>query len=109
IRYQFFDNNFTNSGIGQLTLPTQGVNTHSEEHTLQVSDTHVFSAKTLNQFRFQYLHDSSTSTAQTDQSVAYTLSVLGAFNGGPSSSGISTDTQNHYEVQNLTSFFFGKH
>ncbi len=109
IRYQFFDNNFADSGIGQQTLATQGVKTHSDEHTVQVSDTQVFSAKTLNQFRFQYLHDSSTSAAQTAQTTPYTLTVLGAFNGGPSSSGISTGTQNHYEVQNLTSFFFGKH
>jgi hypothetical protein len=109
IRYQFFDNNATNSGIGQLNLASLGINTHSEEHALQVSDTQVFSAKTLNQFRFQYLHDDSTSAAQPDQTIPYTLSVLGAFNGGPSSSGTFTDTQNHYEVQNLTSFFLGKH
>jgi hypothetical protein len=109
IRYQFFDNNFANSGIGQQTLATQGVKTHSEEHTLQVSDTQVFSAKTLNQFRFQYLHDRSTSAAQTDQTIPYTLAVAGAFFGGPASSGISTNTQNHYEGQNLTSFFLGKH
>src|SRR5208337_653851 len=50
VRYQFFDNNSRNGGIGQLNLATQGYNTHSLEHTLQVSDTQVFSAKTLNQF-----------------------------------------------------------
>jgi len=105
IRYQFFDNNATNSGIGQFNLATQGINTHSIEHTLQVSDTQVFSAKRLNQFRFQYLHDNATSAAQT---LGTTISVLGAFTGGGNSSGTSTDTQNHYEVQNLTSFFLGK-
>jgi hypothetical protein len=106
VRYQFFDNNATNSGIGQLTLPSQGINTHSDEHTLQVSDTQVFSAKTLNRFRFQYLHQDSNSVAQI---IAPTISVLGAFNGGGNSIGTPTDTQNHYEVQNLTSFFLGKH
>jgi hypothetical protein len=106
VRYQFFDNNATNSGIGQFNLASLGLNTHSEEHTLQVSDTQVFSAKTLNQFRFQYLHDNSTAAPQT---LAPTISVLGAFTGGGNSSGTSTDTQNHYEVQNLTSFFLGKH
>ena len=84
VRYQFYDNNFTNSGIGQLNLASQGLNTHSEEHTLQVSDTQVFSAKTLNQFRFQYLHDDSTSVPQTTLSTTpYTVSVLGAFIGWP--------------------------
>ena len=106
VRYQFFDNNARNGGIGQLNLPTQGYNTHSLEHTLQVSDTQVFSAKTLNQFRFQYLHDDANQTAQNLQP---TISVLGAFTGGGNPSGVSSDTQNHYEFQNLTSFFLGKH
>ena len=106
VRYQFFDNNFTNSGIGQFNLASQGLNTHSDEHTLQLSDTQVFSAKTLNQFRFQYLHDTSTATPQSFDS---TLTVLGAFTDGGNASGRSTDIQNHYEAQNLTSFFLGKH
>jgi hypothetical protein len=106
VRYQFFDSNFTNSGIGQFNLATQGLNTHSLEHTLQISDTHVFSAKTLNQFRFQYLHDTSTASPQSSDP---TISVLGAFTGGGNSAGSSTDIQNHYEMQNLTSFFLGKH
>ena len=106
VRYQFFDNNTRNGGIGQLSLPTQGYNTHSLEHTLQVSDTQVFSAKALNQLRFQYLHDG---TDQTSQYLEPTISVLGAFTGGGNSSGVSSDTQNRYELQNLTSLFIGKH
>jgi len=106
VRYQFFDNNLRNSGIGGLSLESQGFNTHSLEHTLQVSDTQVFSAKTLNQFRFQYLHDDTDQTAQVLQP---TVSVLGAFTGGGNSIGISSDTQNHYEFQNLTSLFLGRH
>jgi hypothetical protein len=106
VRYQFFDNNFTSSGIGQLNLASLGLNMHSEEHTVQVSDTQVFSAKTLNQFRFQYLHDDATTAPQT---IAPTVTVLGAFTGGGNGTGTSTDIQNHYEVQNLTSLFLGKH
>jgi hypothetical protein len=109
IRYQFFDNSATNSGIGQLNLASQGMNSHSNEHTLQVSDTQVFSARTLNRFRFQYLHEDSNSAPQISQTTPYTLAVAGAFTGGPNSSGTSSDTQNHYEAQNLTSFFLGKH
>jgi len=106
VRYQFFDNNSRNGGIGQFNLPTLGINSHSLEDTLQVSDTQVFSAKALNQFRFQYLHDNATQTAQNLQP---TISVLGAFTGGGNPSGNSSDSQNHYEVQNLTSLFLGKH
>ena len=106
VRYQFFDNNNRNAGIGQLNLESQGYNSHSLEHTLQVSDTQVFSAKTLNQFRFQYLHDGVTQTAEHPEP---TISVLGAFVDGGNSSGDSSDTQNRYELQNLTSLFIGKH
>ncbi len=106
VRYQFFDNNTRNGGIGQLNLLTQGYNTQSLEDTLQVSDTQVFSAKTLNQFRFQYLHDG---VSQTAKYLEPTISVLGAFTGGGNSSGVSSDTQNRYELQNLTSLFLGKH
>jgi hypothetical protein len=106
VRYQFFDNNNRNAGIGQLNLESQGYNSHSLEHTLQVSDTQVFSAKTLNQLRFQYLHDGANQTAQF---LEPTISVLGAFTGGGNPTGISSDTQNRYELQNLTSLFLGKH
>jgi uncharacterized membrane protein YgcG len=121
VRYQFFDNNSRNAGIGQLNLPSLAFNTHSLEHTLQVSDTQVFSARTLNQFRFQYLHDNSTQTPQYSAFTGGTpagclllvppceVSVLGAFTGGGNPSGVSSDTQNHYEVQNLTSLFLGRH
>jgi hypothetical protein len=106
VRYQFFDNNLRNSGIGALNLLSQAYNTHSLEHTLQVSDTQVFSAKTLNQFRFQYLHDD---TDQTSQNLEPAIYVLGAFTGGGNTLGVSTDSQNHYEFQNLTSLFLGRH
>ena len=106
VRYQFWDISATNNGVGQLNLASVGLNTHSDEHTLQLSDTQVFSARTLNQFRFQYLHDDATASPAT---LAPTTSVLGAFIGGGNSAGTSTDIQDHYELQNLTSFFLGKH
>ena len=106
VRYQFYDVNFPESGVGQLSLATQGLKTHTDEHTLQISDMQVFSAKMLNRLRFQYLHDDTTTVPQT---LAPTISVLGAFTGGGNSSGTSSDIQNHYELQNLTSLFMGKH
>jgi hypothetical protein len=106
IRYQLSDSHAVNSGVGQLNLDSQGLNTNTIQHTLQASDTQVFGAKTLNRFRFQYLHDSDNSAAQT---IAPTVSVLGSFVGGGNPSGASTDTKDHYEVQNLTSLFFRRH
>ncbi len=108
IRYQYYDNNTTNgdNSVGQLSLASQGLNTHSDEHTVQISDTDVISAKKLNQFRFQYLHDDATTNPA---SLAAAINVQGAFLMGGNTTGTSTDIQNHYEAQNLTSFFIGKH
>ena len=62
VRYQLWQNNETNDGIGQFSLPSQAYNANGTEHTLQVSDTQVISERTVNQARFQYLHDSSYQT-----------------------------------------------
>jgi hypothetical protein len=121
VRYQFWRNSETNDGIGLFSLPSQAYNSNGTEHTLQVSDTQVISERTVNQTRFQYLHDSSS---QTPQYSAFTgggtpggcllqvpsceVSVLGAFTGGGNSTGKVIDTQDHYELQNYTSISLGK-
>ena len=105
VRYQLWQNNDTNNGIGQFNLPSQAYNANGTEHTIQVSDTHVISDRTVNQTRFQYLHDSNN---QTPQSLQPTVSVLGAFTSGGNSMGKVIDTQDHYELQNYTSISLGK-
>jgi hypothetical protein len=121
VRYQLWQNSDSNDGIGQFSLPSQAYSTSGTEHTVQVSDTHVLSEKTVNQTRFQFLHDSET---QTPQYSAFTgggtpagcllqvppcqISVLGAFTGGGNSSGKALDTEDHYELQNFTSVSLGK-
>jgi hypothetical protein len=106
VRYQLWQNNNTNGGIGQFSLPSQAYNSNGTEHTIQVSDTQVISDRTVNQTRFQYLHDSDN---QTPQNLQAAVSVLGAFTGGGNSSGKSMDTEDHYELQNYTSISLGKH
>jgi hypothetical protein len=105
VRYQLWQNNDTNDGIGQFSLPSQAYNANGTEHTIQVSDTHVFSERTVNQARFQYLHESNT---QTPQSLLPAVSVPGAFTGGGNSMGKVIDTEDHYEFQNYTSISLGK-
>ena len=46
VRYQLWQNNDTNDGIGQFSLPSQAYSTNGTEHTIQVSDTQVFSERT---------------------------------------------------------------
>jgi len=121
VRYQLWQDKGTNDGIGQFSLLSQDYNTNGTEHTVQVSDTQVFSERIVNQTRFQYLHDSSN---QTPQYSPFTgggtaagclllvppceVSVLGAFTSGGNSMGKVIDTQDHYELQNYTSISLGK-
>ncbi len=106
VRYQFFQNNENNEGVGQFSLPSQAYNSSDTEHTLQISDTQVLSTNVINETRFQYIRDESDQTVQNFQP---TVSVLGAFIGGGNQIGNQSDTQNHYELQNYTSIVHGNH
>jgi hypothetical protein len=106
VRYQYYRDSETNDGIGQFSLPSQGYNTTDTEHTVQVSDTQVINTNIVNETRFQYLRDDSS---QTVPNFSPTISVLGAFTGGGNQIGNSSDTQNHYELQNYTSIVHGNH
>jgi hypothetical protein len=104
-RYQYYRDTQTNNGIGQNTLPSQAYDSTSTEHTVQIGDTQVFGAKVVNETRFQYLRDN---TGLTSLDLNPQVTVLGAFTGGGNGT-ISTDHQNHYEVQNYTSVIHGNH
>src|ERR1700678_225573 len=105
VRYQYYRDTWENNGVGGLVVPEAGYNTLSTEDTVQITDTQVLSPKAINETHFQYLRDNSS---QTPSSTAPSVSVLGAFTGGGSSSGSETDLQDHYELQNYTSISQGQ-
>ncbi len=106
LRYQYWQNDQQDQGVGQFSLPTQAYNLTTTEQTVQVSDTQLFGAKVVNELRFQYLHDTDNEVpAYTDP----TINVQGAFVGGGSSLGYNRYKQDHYELQNYTSVLEGKH
>jgi hypothetical protein len=105
-RYQFWQDNAQNSGIGQFSLASQGYNAHQTEHTIQISDSQVISDRAVNDLRFEFVHDSNS---QIPQTLDPTIQVLGAFTGGGSPQGKVLDTQDHYEVHDLASISLGKH
>src|SRR5882757_8236391 len=105
-RYQFLDQSEQNAGIGQLSLPTQAYSSHSDSHTFQLTETHVFTPKIINETRFQFIRSDSSQNA-LDQSPS--LNVIGAFSGGGNPLGTDTNTQNRFELQNNTSVTAGKH
>ena len=105
-RYQYYRDTQTNNGLTQpATLPSQAYDSTSTEHTFQIGDTQIYGAKIVNETRFQYLRSSDGQTA-LDANPA--VNVLGAFKGGGNGE-ISTDHQDHYEVQNYTSVIHGSH
>jgi hypothetical protein len=106
VRYQFERENQTNNGIGQFNLPSLAFNQLNTEHQFQLSDTQIVNAKTINETRFRFIRET---IGQTPQSMAPSISVQGAFNGGGNGAGISNDILDRYELQNYTSMSLGKH
>ena len=106
VGYQFWQQSKYNLGIGEFALPSQGYNTRRTEHVIEVSDTQMISLRTVNQIKFQYKYGTEDDTSGTSLPAVV---VLGAFSGGGNSLGRNLDTQNNYELQNLTSIAFGKH
>ena len=106
VRYQWWEDIEDNDGIQQFSLPTQAYDLREVEHTLQVSDTQVVSTRTVNQLRFQFLRDDTT---QTPASTLPAVNVLGTSTGGGNLQQTALTTENHYELQNLTTISLGKH
>ncbi|MBS1798211.1 MAG: TonB-dependent receptor [Acidobacteria bacterium] len=99
-RYQYEVSDVQNAGVGNTSLPTVGYNSHSNENTIQISDTQIVSSRVINETRFEYQRAAS-STDPLDKTP--TLSVQGIFTAGGSSQGTQRSASTHIEVQNYTS------
>ena len=105
-RYQFYRDSESNDSVGQFNLAEVGTNYLSTEHTLQVTDTQTINASTINEVRFQFVHDNIlTSPGNTTTNVT----VGGAFSGLGSGGLDTSDIQNRYEVQDIVYKNFRKH
>lgn len=108
-RYQYWRNNEQDNlpnSSASFSLSSVGFNTLETEHTVQLSDTQTLGPRTINETRFQFVRESNN---QNPLTILPTIQVQGAFVGGGSSSGSYNDTQNRYELQNITYMTFGKH
>jgi Carboxypeptidase regulatory-like domain len=104
-RYQFYRNNVVGN-ITSTSLPTQSTTQTETESTLQLSDSFIVNEHIVNETRFQYLRDySSTAPASTAPQVSIPLT----FTGGGATDQTSNDHTNHYELQNLTTTSIGAH
>jgi Carboxypeptidase regulatory-like domain len=106
VRYQYTHNNEQNDGVSQFALPSQAYNQTSYEHSIQVSDTQVLSAKAINETRFEWERGGTNQNSLTQ---GPTIRVLGAFTAGGNPLGISGSVSDHYELQNYTSINLNTH
>lgn len=105
-RYSYERNDLQNVGVNGFSLPSQAYSKLNTENRVQVTDTIVLNPKTINETRFQYLHDQTGENVTNDSP---TLNVVGAFTSGGSPVGASSFVQNHWELQNYTSYISGTH
>jgi hypothetical protein len=96
----------TNSGIGQFSLPSQGVNTNHTENELHLMDTQVVSATTVNDLRFGLTREVNSTLPA---SLAPTLDIRGAFTGGGSSGGQDHEAHWHSELEDMVEITTGRH
>jgi len=106
VRYQYWRNVENNNGVGAFNLASLATNSFETEHTLQATDTQTIGPSTINETRFQFIRDTNTGSPLNIQPM---VNVAGAFASGGNTGGINSDTQNHYEVQNITYYNHGKH
>jgi hypothetical protein len=75
-------------------------------HTIQFIETAVLSSKVINETHFQLYHTQDGEFANNNLPG---VTVGGAFNGGGAQVGRTSDTENHYELQNYTTVSGGAH
>jgi hypothetical protein len=106
VRYQYFRDVENGNGVGQFFLPELGTNDFDVEHTLQVTDTQTINASTINEIRFQFIHED---TEKKPVNGTTTVGVGGAFTGVGYGGGGLSDQTTRYEVQDILYKTYSKH
>ncbi|HEU5239960.1 MAG TPA: TonB-dependent receptor, partial [Pyrinomonadaceae bacterium] len=105
-RYAFTHSDVNNAGIGGFNLSSRAVELLNTSHTLQLTETAVISATTINETRFQFSHYANETVPKSSEPA---LLVLGSFSGGGAQTGHASSAQDSFELQNNTSIARGKH
>ncbi len=105
-RYSFSPTSAENRGVGDFALTSRAFNTKDTDHTVQVTETAILSARSINETRFQFLR---SNTEQLGNNTLYALNVQDAFSGGGPQNGVSTTRDNRFEVSNMTTYAIGAH
>ncbi|HLM57835.1 MAG TPA: carboxypeptidase regulatory-like domain-containing protein, partial [Pyrinomonadaceae bacterium] len=104
-RYGFFRSEVTGAGLGSgFALPTRAFDTVFSQHNLQMTETAVLNATTINETRFQFIR--SRNEQQGDNTTPG-VNVESAFFGGSSQVGDSYNQSSRWEVTNITTIARG--
>ena len=106
VRYEYWQQDQSNAGIGQFSLAAQAYNTTNTQHILELGDTQVIGSRIVNEAHFQYIHEGYSQTPVSGQPE---ILVLGSFTGGGSDAGQVAYHHNHYEFRNDTSMALRDH
>ena len=111
-RYSFNRNETQNNGVGGFSLQQRGYNFVSTNQNVQLTETAVINATTINETRFQFARNTNESLG--NNAIA-TLNVSAAFSGcavsaaSCSSVGHALNERNSWELNNFTQIQRGMH
>lgn len=104
-RYNFF--HFTNiAGLGGFSLISRSYPTSSTNHNIQLTETAVINATTVNEIRFQYSHNTSQ---QNGNNTIPVLNVSSSFTGGGSQVGQARNINQRWELNEFMQKQHGMH
>jgi hypothetical protein len=105
-RYTYSKAESINQGVGGFSLPSRSFDQSNTQHTFQLTETAVLGEGIINETRFQYVRQRSRQNGDNSQP---TINVLESFIGGGSQIGQSFNNEDRFELQNYTSWAWGKH
>jgi uncharacterized membrane protein YgcG len=94
------------TGLSGFDLPSRAYDSENTEQSVQLTETAVINKTIVNETRFQFEHGVTRQNA--DNSIP-TINVQQAFVSGGSQVGQSSNTNNSWELTNITSFVHGFH
>lgn len=105
IRYSHSENKATDSGIGDLNLPSRGFDSTNFENNGDLTLNSIL-GKAVNEIRVRY---SKSGRDQTAKDPSPTLVVLDQFTGGGAAVGLSRSDGTRFELSNVVSWATRKH
>src|SRR5207249_3070324 len=93
-------------GFSTFSLLSKSFPTSSTNHNIQLTETAVINATTVNEIRFQYSHSRSQ---QNGNNTVPGLNVSGSFNGGGSQVGQASSTSQRWELNEFMQKQHGMH